>query len=131
MTTTTAIRGHVDDYLRMRRALGYKLERAGQRLHHFAAYLEEIGETKLTTAAAFAWAGQPAPPMSNRPAARLGVVRKFAIYLQTIDPATEVPPSGVFPYHRRRPTPYLWSRGEIVQLLAGARARPTRCGQRP
>jgi integrase/recombinase XerD len=124
MTADTTIGGHVDDYLRMRRALGYRLERAGQWLHHFAEYLEQVGETKLTRAAALAWAGtgQPTPATSNRAAARLGVIRKFAVYLQAVDPATEVPPSGVFPFHRRRPTPYLWSSGEMAQLLAGARA---------
>lgn len=122
MSPTATISGHVDDYLRLRRALGFKLERAGQWLHQFAAYLQAVGEEKLTSAAALAWAGQPAPALSNRPAARLGVVRRFAIYLHTIDPATQVPPPGVFPYHRRRPTPYLWSRDEIVRLLDGARA---------
>lgn len=60
--------------------------------------------------------------MSNHPAARLGVIRRFAIYLHTIDPATQVPPAGVFPYHRRRPTPYLWSHDEVARLLDGARA---------
>jgi integrase len=122
MNPATTISGHVDDYLRLRRALGFKLEREGQWLHQLAAYLHTLGEDKLTSATALAWAGQPAPPMSNRPAARLGVVRRFAIYLHTIDPATQVPPPRVFPYHRRRPTPYLWSRDEINRLLAGARA---------
>ncbi len=122
MSPAAVISGHVEDYLRLRRALGFKLEREGQWLHQFAAYLQSVGEEKLTSAAALAWAGQPAPPMSNKPAARLGVVRRFAIYLHTIDPATQVPPPGVFSYHRSRPTPYLWSRGEINRLLAGARA---------
>jgi integrase len=58
----------------------------------------------------------------NHWAKRLGVVRKFASYVQTIDPATEVPPPGVFPARRRRPTPYLWSHSDIRSLLDGARA---------
>jgi integrase len=49
-------------------------------------------------------------------------VRRFAVYLHTIDPATNVPPPGVFPRHRRRPTPYLWSPAEITRLLDGASA---------
>jgi integrase len=51
-----------------------------------------------------------------------GVERKFAAYLHTIDPAVEVPPPGVFPARRHRPTPYLWSQGDICRLLEGARA---------
>ena len=55
-------------------------------------------------------------------AARLAIARGFAAYIQTIDPATEVPPPGVFPARRHRPTPYLWSQEEICRLLEGARA---------
>ena len=49
-------------------------------------------------------------------------------YLQTIDPATEVPPAGVFPTRRHRPTPYLWSPADIARLLeaAGALRPPLR-----
>lgn len=122
MNATSVLSGHVQDYLRLRRTLGFKLEREGRWLHQFAAYLHAAGETKLTSAAALAWAAQPAPQQSNQPANRLGVVRRFAVYLHTIDPATEVPPPGVFPRRRHRPTPYLWSPAEIAQLLDGARA---------
>lgn len=122
MNTATSMSQHVEDYLRLRRALGFKLEREGQWLHQLATFLRATGEAKLTSAAALAWAGQPAPQLSNRPAARLGVVRRFAIWLNTIDPATEVPPPGVFPRRRGRPTPYLWSPDEIARLLGGARA---------
>ncbi len=58
----------------------------------------------------------------NHWAARLAVARGFARYLQTIDPATEIPPAGVFPARRNRPTPYLWSQADIARLLDGARA---------
>ena len=43
------------------------------------------------------------------------------LYLQTIDPATEIPPAGVFPVRRQRPTPYLFSRADICRLLEAAR----------
>jgi integrase/recombinase XerD len=122
MNGSGAMSGHVEDYLRLRRTLGFKLEREGRWLHQFAAHLQAAGQTTLTSAAALAWAAQPAPAQSNQPAARLGVVRRFAAYLHTIDPATEVPPSGVFPRHRHRPTPYLWSSAEIARLLDGALA---------
>jgi len=123
MNAAAVMSGHVDDYLRLRRTLGFKLEREGRWLHQFAGYLTAAGETTLTSAAALAWAAQPTPGpgLSNQPANRLGVVRRFAGYLHTIDPATEIPPPGVFPRHRRRPIPYLWSPTEISQLLDGAR----------
>jgi integrase len=118
----SALTRHVEDYLRLRRALGFKLEREGQLLGQLVAYLQSAGATTLTSELAVAWARQPAGVQPNHWAKRLGVVRKFASYVQTIDPATEVPPPGVFPARRRRPTPYLWSHSDIRSLLDGARA---------
>jgi integrase/recombinase XerD len=118
----SALSGHVEDYLRLRRALGFKLEREGQLLIQFAAHLEAAGAATLTSQLAIAWAREPAGVQPNQWAKRLGIVRKFAAYLQTIDPTAEMPPAGVFPSRRRRPTPYLWSERDICRLLDGARA---------
>lgn len=117
----SALSTHVEDYLRLRRALGFKLEREGQLLAQLAALVEAAGAETLTSELAIAWAQQSASG-PNRWAKRLGVARKFAAYLQTIVPATEVPPPGVFPARRHRPTPYLWSQEDICRLLEGARA---------
>jgi len=112
---------HLEDYLRLRRALGFKLEREGQLLAQLIAYLETAGAATVTSELAIAWAREPANAGPNHWAKRLGIVRKFAAYLHTIDPAAEVPPPGVFPARRRRPTPYLWPQSDISRLLEGAR----------
>ena len=117
-----ALEGHVNDYLRMRRALGFKLEREAQLLGQFVTYTVAAGAATVTSELAIAWAGEPVGVQPNQWAKRLGVVRKFAAYLHTVDPETQVPPAGVFPARRHRPTPYLWSQVEICQLLEGARA---------
>ena len=117
-----AMCGHVEDYLRMRRSLGYKLERAGVLLPKLVDYLETAGSPTLTSELAISWARLPVGVSPNHWAARLAVARGFARYLQTIDPATEIPPAGVFPARRNRPTPYLWSQADIARLLDGARA---------
>lgn len=118
----STLSGHVEDYLRLRRALGYKLERAGQLLPKLVAHLEAAGSPTLTSELAISWARLPAQARPNHWAARLTIARGFARYLQTIEPATEVPPSGVFPARRHRPVPYLWSQQDIAGLLDGARA---------
>lgn len=118
----SALSGHVENYLRLRRALGFKLDREAHLLTQFLDCLVAAGATTVTRDAAIAWARRPIGAHPNHWAKRLGVVRKFAAYLQTIDPATEVSPPGVFPTRRCRPTPYLWSREDICRLLAGARA---------
>jgi integrase/recombinase XerD len=118
---TASLGRHVDDYLRLRRALGYKLERAGQLLPKLAAHLEAAGATTVTAQLAIEWARLPQRAHPNHWAQRLAIARGFARYLQTIDPATEVPPSGVFPTRRCRHTPYLWSQGDVCRLLEHAR----------
>ena len=116
----SALSGHVADYLRLRRALGYKLERAGHLLPQLVGYLEAAGSATLTTDLAICWARLPAHARPNYWAARLTVARGFARYLQTIEPATEVPPEAVFPARKHRPAPYLWSPQDIGRLLDGA-----------
>jgi integrase len=55
---------------------------------------------------------------------RLGAVRGFARYLATIDPATEIPPCGLFGKQQRH-IPYIYSPEQIGRLLAAAgRLRP-------
>lgn len=120
----SALSGQVADYLRLRRALGFKLEREGQLLAQFVSYLEATGAARVTSEAAITWARTPANAQPNHWAKRLGIVRKFAAYLQTIEPETEVPPE-VFPARRHRPAPYLWSQNDICRLLESARELPS------
>jgi len=111
---------HVQDYLRLRRALGFKLEFPGHVLPQLAAYLDAAGEPTLTAALAVAWAGLPEGVQPISLAHRLGAARGFAKYLQTIEPATEVPPYGIWPSTAPRPVPYLWSAGDVGRLLDAA-----------
>jgi integrase len=117
----SSLSGHVDDYLRLRRALGFKLERTGQLLPQLVVFLEAAGAATITSELAIAWARLPERARPKHWAQRLAIARGFARYLQTIDPTTEVPPPGVFPARRHRPTPYLWSEIDICRLLEGAR----------
>lgn len=111
--------GHLQDYLRLRRALGFKLTFPGKVLPQFIAYLEAIGAQTVTIEAAIAWTrlSEGAQPVTL--SHRLGAVRGFARYLSTIDPATEIPPCGLFGKQQRH-TPYIYSHEEIVQLLTAA-----------
>jgi integrase/recombinase XerD len=113
---------HVEDYLRLRRALGFKLERAGHLLPQLVAYLEAAGVATVTSELAIAWARLPGHTQPNHWAQRLAIARGFARYLRALDPATEVPPAGVFPTRRHRPTPFLWSQRDICRLLESTRA---------
>ena len=115
------------DYLAMRRALGYKLEREGRCLPQFLDYVQARGEQHLSTQTALAWATLP----SSGPgwwSARLRIVRGFAVYMNQIDPGHEVPATDLLPCAPRRATPYLYDQAQIAALMqvAGTLRTPHR-----
>lgn len=119
MTTFT---GHVEDYLRLRRALGFKLDEHARLLRKFVAHLDAIGAEVVTIEVALSWAVEPIVPAGSVvPAMRLLVVRGFARYLTGIDPRTEIPPTGLIPLRRHRRVPYIYTDEEILALMGRAR----------
>jgi integrase/recombinase XerD len=114
----TTVREHAEQYLAMRRGLGFKLTEFGTRLMSFVDFLEAGGTDVLTTDAALAWAiGKSRSVDQVIWSRRLMVVRVFARHLQVLEPATEVPPSDVLPHHYRRVTPHLFTGTELAALL--------------
>jgi len=122
------LREAAEDYLAMRRALGFKLTTQGRHLMRFIDYCEAHHARHITTELALAWAMQTSRGSGDEVywSRRLMVVRIFARHLETLDPATEVPPEDVLPHHYRRIAPYLYSPGEITALISAAgRLKPT------
>ena len=118
----SALREAAEEYLAMRRALGFKLTTQGRHLMSFIGYCEARGAEHITTEFALAWATQTPRGSSDEvyQSRRLMVVRIFARHLAALDPATEVPPDDLLPHHYRRIAPYLYSPGEIAALMAAA-----------
>ena len=112
---------HVEEYLTIRRALGFKLVGEGHLLAEFVAFADAAGQRTVTTEAALQWARLPASGSPAYLSRRLRAVRAFARFLQASDPACEVPPLELLPASKYRPTPYLYSDKEILALMAAAR----------
>jgi len=117
----SGLRAELANYLAVRRALGFKLGRAGLLLADFVGYLEANGTDTITTENAFAWASLPVNASSDWWGYRLSVVRAFARHLHAIDPVHDVPPTGLLPAKTHRATPYLYSDANIAALMAAAR----------
>lgn len=111
----------LEDYLRLRRSLGYKLQRAGQLLAGFVTYSEAAGAEHVRVDLALSWALLASNPDTRWRAQRLSILRRFARYLHAIDPAHEVPPRGLIPPGRGRPAPFLYSPDQVVALMAASR----------
>lgn len=117
----SALAEHVQNYLRVRRALGFKLVGEGQLLREFVAFADAGGQCTVTTRIALEWARLPRSGSPNYLSRRLRAVRGFARYLKTLDPACEVPSLELLPASKHRPTPYLYRDREVLALMAAAR----------
>lgn len=116
--------GAAQDYLGVRRALGYKLERPGRLLPDLVAHVEDAGSEVLTTELVMAWAQKPTGVNPNWWSDRLSIARGFARFARTLDPRTEVPPSSIWPQRGRRATPYLYSSADVQALIEVAGRLP-------
>jgi integrase len=117
----SALQAHVDDYLAMRRALGYQLVEHERMLTDLAGTLEAAGTARLTVDAVLAWAVAGGTVSRGQAARRLSAARRFASYLAVFDPATEVPPAHLLPGGQVRAAPYIFTPAQVRALLAAAR----------
>jgi integrase/recombinase XerD len=115
------LKTHLDDYLKLRRQLGYKLVVAGMLLRSFVRFAEQEGAKQISTKLALRWATLPSKITQVQKANRLGFVRRFAQYVSTLEPGTEVPAQKLIPYQFRRQDPYHYSEENVVQLVKEAR----------
>lgn len=125
------LRQAIDDYIGLRRSLGFKLRGMADDLRNFAAFLEQKAAPHVTTELAMEWAMQPADHQPSDWAQRLSYVRVFARHWHATDPRTEIPPDGLLPFRPQRARPYLYSEQEIQKLLAAARKLSPHQGLRP
>jgi integrase/recombinase XerD len=112
----------VDDYIKLRRGLGFKLREYGDYLHKFVAFLDERGSSQITIRLALEFATLRTHQKPVTWARQMGILRKFALYRWNADPQTEVPPIGLLPFRSRRALPYLYSEEDIVRMMDAAGA---------
>jgi integrase len=125
VTGAGGLRDALADYLALRRALGFRLVRPETLLNQFLDHLADIDASVVTVHAALTWARQSVQADPNWWGYRLSVVRGFATYLHTLDPAHEVPTTDLLPRRTRRATPYLYSEQDIAALVCAAALLPT------
>jgi integrase len=108
----------VEDYLALRRSLGFDIARIRWLLRDFARFIGRIehrGPITVDLAARWALSSHSSDPACAE--RRLWAVRQFARHLAAFDPATEIPPAGLFGRIARRNQPHIYSDAEITALL--------------
>ena len=126
-----SVRNAIEDYIALRRSLGFKLHGMATSLGKFASFLEQKEAPYITTALALEWAMQTDDHSPSHWAQRLGFVRVFARHWSATDPRTEIPPAGLLPFRARRARPYLYTEQEIQRLLTAAKSLSSSSGLRP
>jgi integrase/recombinase XerD len=127
MTTLTE---HLEDYIAMRRSLGYDLSFAARVLRGFTAFADRQGADHITVDLFLRWKAAFGKANNNTWSRRLGMVRLFAGWLQGEDPRTEVPPAELIVGKWRRSRPYIYSEAEVARIVARAAKLPSRYGMR-
>ena len=74
----SGLRQLAQDYLALRRSLGFKLSEHGRQLLDFVSFLRRAGSPFITTSLAVSWATRPKGISSNTASGKLAVVRTFA-----------------------------------------------------
>jgi integrase len=121
MTGSAAAR--VEDYLALRRSLGYRSRGQERYLRAFAGYLDRAGHHgPIPLAASMDWATSTTSADPCNPARWLTVVRGLLRHLTVLDGATEVPAPGLLgPTGHRKPPPVYSS---TTRSLTCCRPRP-------
>ncbi len=98
-TVVTGLRRAAEDYLAMRRALGFKLTTQAAQLMSFVDYCQSVGSDLITSDLALEWATTTHSGSTHDGylARRLMTVRIFARHYKTLDPGSEIPPEDALP----------------------------------
>jgi integrase len=117
------LREALQEYLDLRRSLGFKMHDAGVLLPRFVSFMEERQAFSISTRLALEWAQQPSVQPAEW-ARRLCFVRGFARHRRATDSRTEIPPVGMLPHRSTRARPHLYTEEEIRHLLDAALELP-------
>ena len=120
----------VQEYLSLRRSLGFKLISTEYVLRWFLSFMEREHLTYITTKGVLQWVhGSEAVSLPQR-SLRFGIIRKFAQYAHALDAAHEVPPSRLLTHRTVRINPHIYSNSEVLRLLEGCLVLPAGNGLR-
>jgi integrase/recombinase XerD len=125
-----SLRHELDHYLIVRRNLGYDLGTSERVLRRFVDFAETEQAQHITTSLLLRWQDAFGHAGRQTWAARFGMVRLFAQWLNGLDPAHEVPSRGLIPSRYRRVRPYIYSSTEIATIVEVAAELPSVYGMR-
>lgn len=118
MLTAPMLTAHVERYVSLRQALGFKLRDVARDLRAYARFAEARGDAFVRLSTAADWAEKAPSPRARH--VRMRRVAGLARFLRAEDPAHEVPPTAVFHVPARRPLPHIYTPDQLARLVAAA-----------
>jgi integrase len=129
---TGVVTARVEEFIVLRRGLGYRSLSQERALRAFGRHLDQQGyEGPIRLESSLDWATTTTSIDPCNPARRLAVVRGFLRHLAAMDGATEVPDPGLLGSTGHRKPPHIYSEAEIGELLAAAAGLAPAGGLRP
>jgi integrase len=127
-----SVRRLVEEYIELRRGLGYRSRAPERLLRAFADRLDQVGHRgPIPLEQSLEWAASTSSADPCHPARRLTVIRGFLRHLAALDGATQVPPPGLLGPTGHRKPPHVYSDTEIADLLHVAAGLGPAGGLRP
>lgn len=118
LAKTPTLRARLDEYLVMRRALGFQLDDVERQVGLFCTWLEARGQTTtFTVDEAVAWARLNPDAHPSWWSTRLSLVRRFAGYLNASNVDVPVIPAGLLQARKPRAVPFIYSQDDLDALL--------------
>jgi integrase len=115
----TTLRERLEEYLAMRRLLGFQLDDIERQVGLFCTWLEARGNARtFTIDDAVTWARLNPDAHPSWWATRLSLVRRFAAYLNANGVDVPIIPSGLLPARKPRAVPYIYTQEDVDALLA-------------
>ncbi len=121
---------HLDQYLSVRRSLGYDLRVDERVLRRFARFADHETAPHVDTELFLRWEASLPHTSAARRSTRLRMVRLFVQWLSSLEPAHEVPPRGLLPGRTARSRPFIYSESETASIIAEANELPSVYGLR-
>lgn len=120
----------LDEYLAMRRSMGFDLTFDERVLRKFTTLGDEYGFDRVSTPLFLDWKSNYGNADNNTWSNRLGMVRRFAFWLAEHDDRTEIPSSQLVTGRYRRRVPYIYAPRQIAEIVAEAGRLPSPYGLR-
>ncbi len=105
----------VDEFVRQKRALGFKYRVQNCLLGNYAAFAQERGDTFITVDTVLEWCREA--PSATQKKNRLLTIRRLAVSVHADNPLHQIPSADAFGgavYRRRRP--HIYSTAELAAL---------------